>query len=277
MWLASWLIISTLSFALSCFAMATTATTTKTILITGSTDGIGRLAAQKLLEAGHAVILHGRSARKVQAAAAQLGATETVVGDLSDLTQVQALVASIQAKYDKIDVLINNAGVFKVGNGTTTTTTQGLDVRFTVNTVAPYILSKKLWPLIASQGGRIINVSSAAQSPVNLSALRGQQSFAGDDDFKAYAQSKLALMAWTRHLALFGKRNDGPLMISVNPGSLLGTKMVREGFGTAGSDVNKGADILIRLALEDKSTLRQHNGDYLTMIEETMALLIPTC
>jgi NAD(P)-dependent dehydrogenase (short-subunit alcohol dehydrogenase family) len=126
------------------------------------------------------------------------------------------------------------------------------------------MLTKLLLDKIPQPEGRIINVSSAAQSPVNLRALRGEQSVAGGD-FSAYAQSKLALMAWSRHWALQLQHSDGgggggPLMISVNPGSLLGTKMVKEGFGTNGRDINIGANVLVSLALDTKHIT--HAGEY---------------
>lgn len=253
---------TTSRFAALVFLFTMSTTTTKTILITGSTDGIGRLASQKLLSLGHDVILHGRSADKVQAVATQLGGThaDAVVADLSDLSAVEAMAETIRSKYDKIDILINNAGVFKLPAGASATNRQGMDVRFAVNTVAPYVLTKRLIPLIPPKTGRVINVSSAAQQPVNLQALRGKKRL--HDDFAAYSQSKLAVTAWTRHWAqqTADSQEKGPIMIAVNPGSLLATKMVQQGFGMKGNDVNQGADILVSLALDAQHAT--HNGDY---------------
>jgi NAD(P)-dependent dehydrogenase (short-subunit alcohol dehydrogenase family) len=95
--------------------------------------------------------------------------------------------------------------------------------------------------------GRVINVSSAAQAPINLKALAGEARLA---DMEAYAQSKLALTIWSRELAK--KLPDGPVVVAVNPGSLLASKMVKEGFGVAGNDLSIGADILDRAALSDE-------------------------
>ena len=120
-------------------------------------------------------------------------------------------------------------------------------MRFVVNTIAPYLLTQRLLPLMETSA-RVINLSSAAQAPVDLAALAGGRKL---DDMAAYAQSKLALTMWSRHLALvLGK--DGPVVVAVNPGSMLGSKMVKEAFGVAGGDIGIGAKILVRAALSDE-------------------------
>lgn len=223
----------------------------KTILITGSTDGIGLATARKLITLGHHVLLHGRNPAKLENARQALsalpggGRVEGFVADLSRLADVVSLAHAITAKHTPLDVLINNAGVFKTAE---TTTPDGFDVRFVVNTLAPYLLTQQLMPLL-SASGRVINLSSAAQSPVDLDALAGRIRLA--DDYTAYAQSKLALTMWSRSLAL-SLNGSGPAIIAVNPGSMLGTKMVTEGFGVAGADIGIGADILVRAALSDE-------------------------
>ena len=216
---------------------------TKTILVTGSTDGIGLLTAKKLAAAGHKVLLHGRSAAKLEAAAKDIGgAVETYSADLSSLEETAALADAIRAKHDSLDVLINNAGVLRVPNPTLSS---GLDVRFVVNTLAPYVLTERLLPIIPKTG-RVVNLSSAAQAPVNVSAMMGQVPL---DHMEAYAQSKLAITIWTQELAV--NLPTGPVVVAVNPGSLLASKMVKEGFGVAGNDLSIGADILIAAALDD--------------------------
>jgi NAD(P)-dependent dehydrogenase (short-subunit alcohol dehydrogenase family) len=217
---------------------------TKTILITGATDGIGRATALALASQGHRMVVHGRSSEKLNALAQEIGAEVTTVqADMSDLSQVAAMARDLKNTNDRIDVVINNAGVFKVGKPLTR---DGMDVRFVVNTFAPALLSNLLLPIIP-KGGRLVHLSSAAQSPVDIDAMVGKRHLS---DMEAYAQSKLALTMWSKDFA--AHHPDGPLSIAVNPGSLLATKMVREGFGTAGNDLNIGVDILIRAALSDE-------------------------
>ncbi|MEM7030056.1 MAG: SDR family NAD(P)-dependent oxidoreductase [Chloroflexota bacterium] len=223
----------------------------KTILITGSTDGIGLETARRLVSLGQHVLLHGRNPSKLDEVEKTLatlprdGRVESYQADLSDLANVEALARAIMDKYLKLDVLINNAGVYSAPH---IATPDGLDIRFAVNTVAPYLLTKRLLPLL-STSGRVINLSSAAQSPVDPKALTGQVSLS--DDFTAYAQSKLALTMWSHSLAL-SLESDAPAIIAVNPGSMLGSKMVKQAFGVAGSDIGIGADILRRAALTDE-------------------------
>jgi len=222
----------------------------KTILITGSTDGIGLETAKKLASQGHHVLLHGRNPEKLKAAEKTVselstgGRVESYLADLSRMANVEALAKAVAEKHNKLDVLINNAGIFKTSD---TTTQDGLDVRFAVNTIAPYLLTQKLMPLLGTSA-RVVNLSSAAQAPVNIEALKGGVKLA---DMEAYAQSKLAITMWSRTLAM-SLNDKGPIVVAVNPGSLLASKMVKEGFGVAGNDIGIGVDILIRAALSDE-------------------------
>ena len=222
----------------------------KTVLITGSTDGIGLAAAQQLVAQGHEVLLHGRNPTKLQSAQKALaqaatGPVEAYAADLSRLSDVETLADAVMSKHERLDALVNNAGVLAAPSAATST---GLDLRFMVNAVAPYRLTQRLRPLLG-RTGRVINVSSAAQSPVQLDAML--RPGAGLSDFEAYAQSKLALTMWSRALALACK-DQGPMVMSLNPGSMLGTKMVKEAFGSPGHDIGIGADILVRAAVAEE-------------------------
>ncbi len=222
----------------------------KTILITGATDGIGLETSKALVDLGHKLLLHGRNPAKLEAVSKAFSSltagadTENYVADLSDMAEVKALAKAVAEKHAKLDVLINNAGVYSAPEPITK---DGLDVRFAVNTIAPYILTKRLLPLIESSG-RVINLSSAAQAPVDPQALVGRVRL---PDGAAYAQSKLALTMWSRSMAL-SLSDDGPAIIAVNPRSMLGSKMVKEAYGVAGGDLRIGADILCRAALSDE-------------------------
>jgi len=223
----------------------------KTILLTGATDGIGLETARMLVAVGHRVLLHGRNREKLETVARELseapvrGQVESYVADLSRLDDVEELAGAVTEKHETLDVLINNAGIFKTPDPVTA---DGLDVRFVVNTIAPYLLMKQLLPLLGPSG-RIINLSSAAQAPVDVEALAGGVRLA--DDFSAYAQSKLAITMWSRTMAQ-ALGNEGPAVIAVNPGSLLSTKMVKEAFGAGQRDIRVGAEILVRAALSEE-------------------------
>ncbi|NME72465.1 SDR family NAD(P)-dependent oxidoreductase [Flammeovirga aprica] len=229
----------------------------KTILITGSTDGIGKLVALKLAKEGHSVFIHGRNPFKVKSAIEEIqkqSHNENVdgfVGDLSEIDQVEQLSADILQKLHQIDVLINNAGVFKSPEPTNS---QGLDLRFMVNYLAPYLLTEKLLPIIKGEDARIINLSSAAQSPVSLLALEGKESLTENT---TYAQSKLALTMWSFDLS---KKVNDITVIAVNPGSLLNTRMVKEAYGKHWSSADKGGSILYELATTEEH--KNHNGEY---------------
>lgn len=219
----------------------------KRILITGSTDGIGLETAKMLLTQGHHLIIHGRNSEKLEKVVNSLRELNPEPDiahyscDLSDLSAVSSLAKTIATNHPDLDVIINNAGVFVVPDPVTE---NGLDLRFVVNTIAPYHLTKLLLPILGSSG-RVINLSSAAQTPVSLDALKGTQKL---DNNQAYAQSKLALTMWSRHLAQANA--DGPTIIAVNPGSFLGSKMVKEAYGNEGKDLGIGAKILTSSALD---------------------------
>ncbi|WP_420588482.1 SDR family NAD(P)-dependent oxidoreductase [Bacterioplanoides sp.] len=235
---------------------------TKKILITGATDGIGLLTANKFAALGHTLLIHGRNPEKLQAAKEQLiaaGAAAVICyqADLSDFSETRALIKQIQSEHSQLDVLINNAGIYKTNQPITK---DNLDVRFVVNTLAPYLITTELKPLL-NNNSRVVNLSSAAQAPVDLDALAGK--FPLEDQFSAYAQSKLAITMWSRYLADHWQADSSqqtPVIIAVNPASLLASKMVKEGFGVAGKDMNIGADILVDLAL--KPEYQTHSSEY---------------
>lgn len=231
----------------------------KTILITGATDGIGKLTAQKLAAYGNTVLVHGRNPAKLDKVARDL-AEETnadvhpYLADLSDLMQVRALADQVRSDHDKIDVLINNAGVLGAPVDAV-----GLDLRFVVNTLAPVILTERLLPHIAPSG-RIVNVLSAAQNAIVPEVLTGK--IDSGSDMATYAQSKLALGIWAEQKAK--ECGEHPIFVSLNPGSYLASKMVTEELGMRGNDLSIGANILCDAALCDEfgeSTGRYWDND----------------
>jgi NAD(P)-dependent dehydrogenase (short-subunit alcohol dehydrogenase family) len=230
----------------------------KTILITGSTDGIGFETAKTLVFLGHNVLIHGRNLEKLKNVEEVLNKlsnniiVKSYCEDLSDLEDVKTLAENISKNHKNIDVIINNAGIYKT---TSPITKDGLDIRFVVNTIAPYFLTKLLIPLF-NKDSRIINLSSAAQAKVDIEAMNGKVLL---NHGEAYAQSKLALTMFTLVQAQ-ELRNKLSSIISVNPASLLATKMVKEGYGIVGNDITIGSSILVSMALDER--FKDIKGEY---------------
>ncbi len=217
----------------------------KTILVTGATDGIGKLSALELAKQGHKLILHGRNSEKLCTVVDEVKKLNVnvkgYVADFSKLDSVKQMAEAITADYKCIDVILNNAGVFKSAN------TTGLDIRIVVNYFAQYLLTNSLLPLMKSKSdARIINLSSAAQSEVSIDLLKGKKQVSQSE---SYAQSKLALTMWSFRLA---KELENVSVIAVNPGSLLNTKMANEAYGQYWSPATKGADLLVGLCTSEK-------------------------
>lgn len=222
----------------------------KSILVTGSTDGIGKLAATKLAKAGHKLLVHGRNSDKLSKVLEEIKSTtgnQSITGytaDFSKLEDVKLMAAKINEEQKSIDVLINNAGIFKTAH---TISENGMDVRMVVNYLAPVVLTNVLLPILQKgDNPRLINLSSAAQASVPASSFDTNIRLLDD---QAYAQSKLAILLWSFYMA---KTIPDIVTVALNPGSLLNTKMVKEAYGRFWSSADKGADIIIDLATNAK-------------------------
>jgi NAD(P)-dependent dehydrogenase (short-subunit alcohol dehydrogenase family) len=240
----------------------------RTILITGATDGLGRRVAEDLAGLGATLLLHGRSPDKGEAV---LAAIRDATGntrlryynaDLSSLAEVRRLAEAVAADQPCLDVLVNNAGL---GAGPRPkereTSADGFELRFAVNYLAPFLLTRMLLPLLrraaADKGGaRIVNVSSAAQQTLDFADPMLERDYSG---MRAYSQSKLALVMFSFDLAreLAG---SGVTVNALHPASLMNTKMVREWFGTPRSTVEEGARAVERLVLTEE--LAGVTGEY---------------
>ncbi|WP_231743015.1 SDR family NAD(P)-dependent oxidoreductase [Winogradskyella endarachnes] len=220
----------------------------KTILITGSTDGIGKLTALKLAKEGHQIYLHGRSEDKLNTVINELKEASKnqnikgFVADFLNLNTVKQMTEQIKNELPSLDILINNAGVLKTPSNKTK---DGLDIRMAVNYLAPFILTENIISVLEKgTNTRVVNLSSAAQSTVKKGVLTGDVSINSSD---SYAQSKLALTMWSFN---FAKQHPNITTIAVNPGSLLNTKMAKEPYGQHWSPAEKGVDILYSLAMD---------------------------
>jgi len=226
---------------------------TRTVLITGSTDGIGRATARALAAAGVKVIIHGRTKPKVDAALEQLlgelpGAEiEGVSFDLSTQTGVRRGAAAILERLPALHVLVNNAGIFASER---TLTDEGVELTFAVNHLAGFLLTELLAErLIASATeapSRVINVSSIAHTRgrIHVDDLTLSNAWTG---YAAYAQSKLAQVM---HAASLAEKHAAAKLVaySLHPG-VISTKLLRQGFGpVAGSSTESGAKTSVRLA-----------------------------
>ena len=143
----------------------------RTIVITGATDGLGKGLAADLAPTGSRLILHGRNEEKGQALLEELGPSATGElewrrADLSSLDDVRDLADSLLEE-ERIDVLVNNAGIGTAGPREESE--DGYELTFQVDYLAPFLLTRRLLPLIKSSApARIVNVSSAGQAPIDF-------------------------------------------------------------------------------------------------------------
>jgi NAD(P)-dependent dehydrogenase (short-subunit alcohol dehydrogenase family) len=243
------------------------------ILITGATDGIGRQAAHELAAAGATVLVHGRNPER---GAETLEEIRSATGnerlhylqaDFAALSEVRQLADTVQSRFERLDVLINNAGVGPGKRGAErTTSSDGYELRFAVNYLASFLLTHLLLPrLRQSTPARIVNVSSVGQSPIDFDDVMLERQYAG---MQAYRQSKLALILFTFELA--GRLPPEEITVnSLHPGSLLDTKMVRETFGEPMGSAQSGAEALVYLATSPE--LAGVTGKYFDQQRESRA------
>jgi NAD(P)-dependent dehydrogenase (short-subunit alcohol dehydrogenase family) len=224
----------------------------QTILITGSTDGVGRRVAERLAEGGARVLVHGRDRRRGERLVEEInsggrGSAELYIADLASLTDVRRLAAAVSAEHDRIDVLINNAGIGTGPPGQGREASEdGFELRFAVNYLAGFLLTHLLLPtLIASAPARIVNVASAGQSPIDLDDVMLTRGYSGG---RAYTQSKLAQIMFTFDLAR-ELEGEGVTVNALHPATYMDTTMVRQSGTRPTSTVDEGADAILALAV----------------------------
>lgn len=233
----------------------------KTILVTGSTDGIGKQTALELAEMGHRVLIHGRNKRKCESAIeyilnqvpdADLG---YFISDFASLDEVRSMAEKINSEIETLDVLINNAGIYMKKRELSK---DGYEMTFAVNHLAPFLLTNLILELIKkSDDGRIINVSSIAsqRAVLNFDDLQTEKNF---DGYSAYALSKLANILFTYELA--ERLNDTDVTVNCLHPGVISTKLLHVGFGMGGGSLKEGAETSVYLASSPE--VKNYTGKY---------------
>jgi NAD(P)-dependent dehydrogenase (short-subunit alcohol dehydrogenase family) len=245
----------------------------QTILITGATNGLGLGLAQALAEKGATVLLHGRDEKRGEAILDEIRREtgneklQFYCADLASLQQTSKLARRVAAEQRRLDILVNNAGVgFGKDSSKREMSQDGYELRFAVNYLAPYVLSKGLLPkLEASNPARIVNVASVGQAPLNFEDIMSERGYSG---VTAYRQSKLAMIAWTFDLAT-QLANAGVTVNALHPASLMPTKMVLEAGWSIMSTVEEGLEATLRLVLDP--ALEGVTGKYFDGLREAKA------
>ncbi|MGD0849845.1 SDR family NAD(P)-dependent oxidoreductase [Bradyrhizobium sp.] len=219
----------------------------KTVLITGSTDGVGRRVASRLAALGANVLVHGRNRQRAEQLIAEIraagGTARFYHADLSSLSDVRALAAAVRQDCGRLDILINNAGI-GVGGGRQTSA-EGYELRFAVNYLAGFLLTRLLLPMmVASRPARIVNVTSIGQQPLDFDNVMLSRAYSGA---RAYCQSKLAQIMLTFDLAQ-ELETSGVTANCVHPATYMDTTMVRNDGISPISTVEEGADAILQLA-----------------------------
>lgn len=239
----------------------------KIILITGATSGIGKIAALELAKTGAKIIIHGRSLSKTESVKNQIiEATgnkdvDMVLADLSLMKSTKTMADEIISKYDKIDVLINNAGGIMSVNRDLTV--EGVEKTFALNVVAPYYLSVLLLDLLKkSDEGKVIITSSMAHKYANpnFSDFQSQLKYSA---MNAYSDAKLHVLLISSYFnkQFKSKGIDNVRFVCFHPG-VVATNFAKEVYGGFMSlffkifkpfllSPEKGADTMIFLAKTD--------------------------
>ena len=216
------------------------------MLVTGSTDGLGREIARALAAEGANVIVHGRNAERGQALVAEIkaagkGSATFIQADFASLKAVNDFAATVAKRYPKLDLLVNNAGV---AGGERRVSADGHELQFAVNYLAGWVLVNRLRPnLAAAAPSRVVNVASLSANAIDFDDVMLEKPGAAA---RGYGQSKLAQVSMTVALApSFAKQ--GITMISLHPATMMDTTMVRGSGRPAMTTVDEGRDHVMSL------------------------------
>jgi NAD(P)-dependent dehydrogenase (short-subunit alcohol dehydrogenase family) len=242
--------------------------TEQTILITGATDGLGRALARELAAAGATLLVHGRNDARGRETIDELRERtgnenlHWLRADLASLDEVRALAEQVTTEHNRLDALVNNAGIGTTlpGGDGRMESSDGYELRFAVNYLAGYLLTRLLLPLLEdSTPARVVNVSSAGQKPIDFDDVMLERQY---DGVQAYCQSKLAQIMFTLDLA-DELRDRGVTANCLHPATFMPTKMVLESGTNPTSSLEDGVRATLRLVSDpelDGVTGRYFNG-----------------
>jgi NAD(P)-dependent dehydrogenase (short-subunit alcohol dehydrogenase family) len=226
------------------------------VLITGSTDGLGREVAFRLADEGAHIIVHGRNVERGREVVEEIGrrpdaSARFYQADFASMEQVRGFANAILRDYDRIDILINNAGI-----GSTAPDRQvspdGYELRFAVNYLSGFLLTRMLLPtIVESAPSRIINVASGAQNPIDFDDVMIERDYSGG---RAYGQSKLSQILFTFDLARELEGRD-VVVNALHPSTFMDTNMVLSTGRTPMSSVETGADAVMNLVTTSETGL----------------------
>jgi len=237
----------------------------KTILLTGATSGIGYAATKELVKNGYKLIFPARNTLKAQKLISETmkegyGSLQAIKCDLSSFKSVNSFIEEVKKEYDKIDILIHNAGIW---NTDFKKTDDGLEETFAVNVFVPFYLTRELIPLLEKGEDKKIIITSSGlhKGNINFDDLSLEKNFSG---FKAYQQSKLCDILLTKYFHEVLKEKNisvncfHPGMISTNIAAN-SNKISQIFFKLFGKSPEKGAETLLYLALKENVHL---SGEY---------------
>lgn len=233
------------------------------VLITGSTDGLGREVARRVAAQGAHVIVHGRNTERGRALVDEItkagaGSARFYAADLASLAAVRAFADEILRDYQRLDVLVNNAGVYVDPAKGRVTSADGYELHFAVNYLAGFLLTHKLLPLLErGREPRIVNVSSLAQQPIDFDNVMLERNYS---DGRAYAQSKLAQILFTADLAA-DLKDRGIKAYALHPATMMNTPMVLSRGATPRSSVEEGTAAVMHALTSDAPSGTYFNGE----------------
>src|SRR5437588_2392970 len=243
----------------------------QTILITGATNGLGRALAAELAPTGATLLVHGRDHSRGRQTVEELidesGNRDIhfLRADLASLDEVRGLADQVIAERSALHGLVNNAGIGTAlpGDGDRMESLDGYELRFAVNYLAGYLLTRRLLALLKrSAPARIVNVSSAGQAPLDFDDVMLER---GYDGWQAYMQSKLAQVMFTLDLA--EELDDAGVTANcLHPATFMPTQMVLAAGATPVSPLEEGVQAALRLINDPE--LDRVSGGYFNGLRE---------